>query len=353
MSGGVDSSVAALLSLRAGYRCVGCTMRLFDPEDAGVEGECTCCSLDDVADARSVCRRLGMAHHTFNFKDEFRRFVMEPFVRVYESGGTPNPCIECNRYLKFDALLRRAEILGLSGVATGHYARIERSETSGRWLLKTALDPAKDQTYVLYMLTQAQLARIRFPLGGLTKQAVREIAEREGFVNARKKDSQDICFVPDGDYGAFLERFTGKTYPAGDFLDETGRVLGQHRGAVRYTIGQRKGLGLALPAPGYVVAKDMAANTVTVGANERLFSRRVFLTGCNWIAMGEPEGELRVQAKLRYSQQRADCTLRWCGAEAELLFDAPQRAVTPGQAAVCYEGDAVVGGGVIVRAAAD
>ena len=349
MSGGVDSSVTALLAQRAGFETVGCTMQLFDNGCLGVEGESTCCSLTDVEDAKSVCRRLGMAHYTFNFKDAFRESVIEPFVRVYEAGGTPNPCIECNRRLKFDALLHRAAVLGLDGVATGHYARTEFDETRGRWLLKTALDAAKDQTYVLYTLTQEQLARVCFPLGGLTKQQVREIAEAEGFVNARKRDSQDICFIPDGDYGAFLERYTGKPYPGGDFLAPDGRVLGRHRGAVRYTIGQRKGLGLALPAPGYVIAKDMAQNTVTVGANEDLFSSRVFVTDCNIIASGAPEGEARVQAKLRYSQKKADCTLRWNGADAELVFDEPQRAVTAGQAAVFYDGETVFGGGTIVK----
>jgi tRNA-specific 2-thiouridylase len=348
MSGGVDSSVAAYLVQAAGDECVGCTMKLFDNGDAGISGESTCCSLSDVEDARRVCLRLGMAHHTFNFKDEFRACVMQPFVDVYEAGGTPNPCIECNRALKFDALLRRAEVLGLDGIATGHYARVEKDVETGRYLLKTAADLSKDQTYVLYMLTQEQLARIRFPLGGLTKTEVRAIAEREGFANAHKHDSQDICFIPDGDYGAFLERFTGKTYPAGDFLDEDGNVIGRHRGAVRYTIGQRKGLGLALPAPGYVLAKDMARNTVTVGRGERLFTTRVVVENCNFIPFDAPSGDIRVQAKLRYSQQKADCTLHWDGARATLDFDAPQRAVTPGQAAVFYDGELVVGGGTIV-----
>lgn len=349
MSGGVDSSVTALLAQRAGFDTVGCTMQLFDNDCLGIAGESTCCSLTDAEDAKSVCRRLGMAHYTFNFKDAFRKNVIEPFVRVYEAGGTPNPCIECNRHLKFDALLHRAAVLGLDGVATGHYARVEFDEARGRWLLKTARDTTKDQTYVLYMLTQEQLARVYFPLGELTKEQVREIAEAQGFINARKRDSQDICFIPDGDYGAFLERFTGKSYPEGDFLAPDGRVLGRHRGAVRYTIGQRKGLGLALPAPGYVVAKDMANNTVTVGANADLFSTCVIVTDCNIIVSAEPEGEVRVQAKLRYSQHKADCTLRWHGAEAELVFDQPQRAVTAGQAAVFYDGETVFGGGTIVK----
>ena len=354
MSGGVDSSVAALLTMRSGDACAGCTMHLFDNGDAGISGESTCCSLDDVWDARSVCRRLGIAHHTFNYKREFRDCVMAPFAATYESGGTPNPCIECNRCLKFGALLERAALLGFDGVVSGHYARIERDEKTGRYLLKKAVDAQKDQTYVLYMLRQEQLARIRFPLGTLTKQAVREIAEKEGFLNAKKRDSQDICFVPDGDYGAFLERFTGKAYPPGDYVSPEGEILGRHRGAVRYTIGQRKGLGIALGHPAYVLGKDMEKNTVTVSCDEsRLFSRRVTLFGCNWIAMGEQSGQMRVEAKLRYSHGASPATLTWDGDAAELVFDAPQRAVTPGQAAVCYAGDLVVGGGTIERAQAE
>lgn len=349
MSGGVDSSVTALLAQRAGYETIGCTMQLFDNACAGIAGESTCCSLTDVEDAKSVCRRLGMPHYTFNFKDAFRESVIEPFVRIYESGGTPNPCIACNRHLKFDALLHRADVLGLDGIATGHYARTVFDEATGRWQLRRAADTSKDQTYVLYMLTQEQLARIYFPLGTLTKEQVRALAEAEGFVNARKRDSQDICFIPDGDYGAFLERFTGKTYPEGDFITPDGHVLGRHRGAVRYTIGQRKGLGLALPAPGYVTAKDMEKNTVTVGTNDDLFSSRVTLSDYNLIVSDAPEGELRVQAKLRYSQKTADAVLRWNGRDAELIFDEPQRAVTPGQAAVCYDGELVVGGGTIIK----
>lgn len=337
MSGGVDSSVTALLAQRAGYDAVGGTMLLFDRDNA------------DAADAAAVCAGLGMEHHVIDCTAAFRACVVEPFVRTYEAGATPNPCIECNRHLKFGTLLAHAQQLGLDAVATGHYARVEFDEARGRWLLKTARDAAKDQTYVLYALTQQQLARVYFPLGELTKQQVREIAEEAGFVNARKRDSQDICFIPDGDYGAFLERFTGKTYPGGEFLAPDGRVLGRHRGAVRYTIGQRKGLGLALSAPGYVIAKDMENNTVTVGAKEDLFSTRVAVTDCNIIAVGEPEGEVRVQAKLRYSQHRADCTLRWHGTQAGLVFDAPQRAVTAGQAAVFYDGETVFGGGTIVK----
>ena len=247
MSGGVDSSVAAYLMLKTGYSCIGATMRLFDSADA----ESTCCSLDDVEDARSVARRLGIPHYVFNFKDDFEEQVIRKFVACYEQGATPNPCIDCNRHLKFDRLLRRAMELGCDYVVSGHYAQIRQDETTGRYLLYKAADKAKDQTYFLACLDQQQLAHIRFPLGGLTKTEVRAIAEQNGFVNARKHDSQDICFVPDGDYVAFMERYTGKQYPAGDFLDTDGNVVGRHRGAVCYTLGQRKGLGLAMGAPGY------------------------------------------------------------------------------------------------------
>ena len=217
MSGGVDSSVAALLMLRAGYECIGATMRLYDNDMIGLEKGHTCCSLDDVEDARSVARRLGIPHYVFNFKDDFERQVIRKFVSCYECGGTPNPCIDCNRYLKFDRLLRRALELGCNCVVSGHYAQVRKS--GDRYLLYKAADKAKDQTYFLACLNQEQLSRIQFPLGGLTKQEVRAIAEENGFINARKHDSQDICFVPDGDYPAFLERYTGKHYPAGDFLD--------------------------------------------------------------------------------------------------------------------------------------
>ncbi len=346
MSGGVDSSVAAWLTKNEGFECMGATMRLYDNRKFD-DRESSCCSLDDVEDARSVAYRLGMSYYVFNFTQDFEKQVMDKFVACYECGLTPNPCIDCNRYLKFDLLLRRAQTLGCEYIVTGHYARICRME-NGRFVLQKAADTAKDQSYFLYALTQRQLAHTRFPLGELTKSQVREIALREGFVNARKRDSQDICFVPDGDYFAFLERYTGKTYPAGDFLDEKGRVVGKHHGAVGYTLGQRKGLGVALGAPVYVCAKDMAANTVTVGSNESLMRRVLRADDWNWMPFETLEAPLRVLAKTRSRMAEQPATVYpEDGGFARVEFDEPQRAVTPGQAVVLYRDEQVIGGGTI------
>ena len=338
MSGGVDSAVSAYLMQQAGFDCIGATMRLHTAPGCG--------SSQDVEDARSIAARLGMPHYVFDFCDDFRREVIGRFIDAYEHGRTPNPCIDCNRHLKFDRLYREAEALGCDCIVTGHYARIE--EQDGRFVLKKALDASKDQSYVLYSLTPAQLAHTRFPLGGLTKAQVRAIAEEQGFVNAHKKDSQDICFVPDGDYAAAIERLTGKTYPAGDFVDGEGRVLGRHRGIVHYTVGQRKGLGLALPAPLYVAEKRVADNTVVLAPNETLFSRRLCATEANWTAGTAPEGPIAVKARIRYQHAEQPATVTPQDGGFALCFDTPQRAVTPGQAVVLYDGDVVVGGGTIL-----
>ena len=345
MSGGVDSGVAAYLTRQAGYECIGCTMKLFDNADAAVSDK-TCCSLDDTEDARAVAFRLGMRHYVFNFTEQFREQVIGKFVQCYLRGETPNPCIDCNRTMKFAALLERADVLGCDKIVTGHYARIEQTENG--FLLKKAADPSKDQTYVLYMLTQAQLARILFPLGGLTKPQVREIAEAQGFVNAHKRESQDICFVPDGDYARVIEAQTGIQPEPGDFVDRQGNVLGRHQGIIRYTVGQRRGLGIALGEPAYVCGIDVPQNRVIIGTNADLFSARVRVRDVNWISGAPPEEPIRCRAKIRYRHPEQPAALRFTDSTAaELIFESPQRAATAGQAAVFYDGDTVLGGGTI------
>jgi len=346
MSGGVDSSVAAYLTQQEGFECIGATMRLYNNQAQEPEG--TCCSVDDVEDARSVAYRLGMPFYIFNFSEDFRRHVMDAFVDAYETGLTPNPCIECNRHLKFDRFLRRAQELGCEYIVTGHYARIE--EENGRYLLKKAVDPAKDQTYFLYTLTQEQLGHTRFPLGKLTKAQARAIAQEQGFLNARKRDSQDICFVPDGDYRTFLERYTGKHYAPGAYLDLSGKVVGQHSGAVGYTLGQRKGLGIAMGAPVYVCGKDLQKNTVTVGPNEALFRSSLLASDVNWIAIPELCEPIRVLAKARSRMTEQPATVYPAeDGTVRAEFTEPQRAITPGQAVVFYDGDTVIGGGTITQ----
>jgi tRNA-specific 2-thiouridylase len=348
MSGGVDSSVAALLMLEAGYDCVGATMKLFHNEDAGIPREKSCCSLDDVADAKAVASRLGMLHYVFNFSDRFGTEVMARFVAAYENGATPNPCIDCNRYLKFDALVQRMKLMEFDYVVTGHYARVEFDEESRRYLLKKAVDDTKDQSYVLYTLTQEQLRHIRFPLGAYRKTEIREIAEKHGFVNARKKDSQDICFVPDGDYAGFIERYTGSRSVPGDFVDVQGNVLGVHRGIAHYTVGQRRGLGIAAGHPLYVCGILPEDNRVVLGENSDLFSDRLTAEDVNLISVPFLSEPVRVHAKIRY-RHKEQPALAWQTADGRLYvkFDEPQRAITRGQAVVLYQGDTVVGGGTI------
>lgn len=344
MSGGVDSSVAALLMVRAGYVCMGVTMKLWSGETAG---EKTCCTADDAMDARSVAMRLGMPFYVFNMTGDFQREVVDRFVSIYEAGLTPNPCIDCNRYMKFSRLLEKGRILGCDVIATGHYARIER-DPGGRWLLKKAAHGEKDQSYVLYMLTQDQLAHTRFPLGDLRKDQVRALAEENGFLNAHKRDSQDICFVPDGDYAAFIRGYTGKDYPPGDFVDETGSILGRHRGIIGYTVGQRRGLGVSGGHRLYVGSKNCRDNTVTLTDNDRLFARRLLAGDINLIAVDRLEGPLRCRARIRYKQAEQPATAIQTGPdELTVVFDEPQRAIAPGQAVVLYDGDTVLGGGTI------
>lgn len=346
MSGGVDSSVAAKLLLDGGNDCIGCTMKLYNNEDAGISKGHTCCSLDDVEDARSVAYRLGIEHFVFNFSDDFREKIIDKFVESYCRGLTPNPCIDCNRYMKFNKLFDRAAILGCDYIATGHYARIEFK--NGKYLLKKAVDPSKDQSYVLYSMTQNQLSHTLFPLGGMCKEETRKIAEESGFINAKKPDSQDICFVPEGDYAKIIELHTGKKAPFGNFVDKNGNILGKHKGIIHYTIGQHRWLGIDLPGKRYVCRICPKNNTVVLGTADELFSREAFAEDFNWISGEAPEKPFRCKAKIRYRQPEQWATVTPIGKNAaQIVFDEPQRAITPGQAAVLYDGETVLGGGVI------
>ena len=335
MSGGVDSSVAACLIQQAGYQCIGAMMRLHDPSGS-------------AEDAQAVADRLGIPFYLLDRSEAFRQQVMDHFVSAYEQGLTPNPCVQCNRYLKFGQLLEDALSMGCDCIVTGHYCRIE--EKDGRYLLYKATDASKDQSYFLYALTQHQLRHTRFPLGGMTKEEARILAEEMGLINAKKRDSQDICFIPDGDYFRFIREYTGKDYPCGAFLDENGCCVGTHQNAVAYTRGQRKGLGLAMGKPVYVLDKDMQNNTVTVGDNAQLFTTTLRANDWNFIPFDHLTAPLRCMAKARsrmaeqpatvYPEENGSC---------RVVFDAPQRAITTGQAVVLYDGDLVIGGGTITE----
>ncbi|MBR6978080.1 MAG: tRNA 2-thiouridine(34) synthase MnmA [Lachnospiraceae bacterium] len=348
MSGGVDSSVSALLMKQAGYECVGCTMRLYDNEMIGEDLHSTCCSQKDTRDARLVTLRLGIPYYIFHYEEQFRDTLIEPFVCAYEEGRTPNPCIECNRIFKFGLLQEQMKELECDCVVTGHYARIEEDPQNGRMLLKKGLDASKDQSYVLYTMTQEQLKNTRFPLGTLRKEEVRRIAEENGFTNAHKSDSQDICFVPDGDYVGFMERFRGTEYPKGDFVDREGHVIGRHKGYVHYTIGQRRGLGIAAAHPLYVLEVRPEDNVVVLGREEELFRKELFAGQVNLISVEKLTGPMRVSAKIRYRHKEQPATVYpEQDGRIRVVFDEAQRAITPGQAVVLYQDDVVVGGGVI------
>ena len=349
MSGGVDSSIAAKLMRDRGYDCIGCTMQLYQNEDAGIASGKTCCTLDDAEDARSVAYSLGMPFYVFRFTEQFREQVICPFIAQYTRGLTPNPCIECNRKMKFETLLERAKTLGCDLLVTGHYARV--AEENGKFVLKKAADPSKDQSYVLYCLTQEQLRHIAFPCGELKKTEVRSLAEKSDFVNADKPDSQDICFVPDGDYARIIELHTGKKAEPGNFVDASGKILGRHKGIIHYTIGQRRGLGIAAEYPLYVLAIRPEENEVVLGKNEDLFSREAIVRDFNWISGEAPKDAIRCAAKIRYRHPEQPATVTPIDATSiRLTFDQPQRAITPGQAAVLYDGDTVLGGGTIMEA---
>jgi tRNA-specific 2-thiouridylase len=364
MSGGVDSSVAAYLLQRQGYEVIGATMQLVGSDLAPAPIESGCCSLNDVEDAKMVCAKLGIPHYTLNFKEEFRREVVEDFVHEYAAGRTPNPCIRCNRYLKFEKLMARALELGCTYLATGHYAQVVRcdagtcsaSHDDGGLLLKKGVDAGKDQSYVLYTLNQRQLAHLLLPLGGLTKGEVRRIAEEAGLRTAHKAESQDICFIPDGGYAAFLESYAGLRAQPGPIEDEQGRVLGQHEGIYHYTYGQRKGLGLGGGVthgdPYYVSSLDVPTNTVRVAHKEQLAVHTVRADDFHWIAATTP-GSKPITAKCRYrqSEQAVEGVEVAEDGSVRVRFREAQCGVAPGQALVLYCGDTVLGGGTIAGAA--
>lgn len=344
MSGGVDSSVAAYLMKNEGYECIGCTMKLHDETENKVES--TCCSESDIEDARRVCNKLGMDYYVFNFMDEFKDKVINKFVNCYLCGLTPNPCIECNEHLKFNKLYEQAKKIGYDYVVTGHYALIKEDE-NGNFHLLEGPDPIKDQSYVLYRMTQSQLSKTKFPLGDMNKEQTRQIAEDNGFVNANKKDSQDICFVPDGDYASVIENSIGHKLPSGDFVDLNGNVLGQHKGIIHYTVGQRKGLGIAYKEPLYVIRIDVENNKVILGSNEDLFSNKLSANEVSWVQNNIPDKPFKALARVRYHGKKVPCMVYPKEGSFDIEFDEPVRAITKGQAAVIYIDNEVIGGGVI------
>ncbi len=347
MSGGVDSSVAAALLAEAGHEVIGLSMQLYDQRD-GESGYGSCCSLDDLHDAGRVARKLNIPHYIVNFEREFQRTVVANFINEYVAGRTPIPCSHCNSDLKFATLLDRSMAYGAEGVATGHYARIGIDPETGRHILRRGVDASKDQSYFLFSLTQEQLSRASFPVGDLPKETVRDIARRLNLAVADKPDSQEICFVPDGDYAAFIERKTGDLESSGSIVSQSGEVLGHHGGVHRFTIGQRKGLGIAAAEPLYVLQLRPADKTVVVGPRPQLERTTLTASNVNWIAGAPPAEPLRVTAQIRHRHHPAAGTVRPLdGERASMEFDAPVMAITPGQAVVFYEGDVVIGGGWI------
>ena len=351
MSGGVDSSVAAALLQEQGYEVVGVTLKLWAEESDDMDRPGGgCCSLDDISDARMVAFKLGIPHYVLNFKEAFRTDVVDYFVREYQNGRTPNPCIACNRRIKFEGLLDKAMAMGFDYIATGHYANVLFNTSSGRFELHRGAFAPKDQSYVLYHFTQHQLAHMLMPVGGLSKERTREIAARYGLAIARKPDSQEICFVPDHDYAAFIERYTGEKSIQGNFIDSNGHILGMHRGVGHYTVGQRKGLGIAFGTPMFVTKINAQDNTVTLGTGDEIFRTTLIAGDLNYIEIPELTKPIGIQAKIRYSADPSPAILRPLpGNRAEIVFGQPQKAVTPGQSVVFYHGESVVGGGTILE----
>ena len=349
MSGGVDSSVSAYLMSKKYKLAKGATMLLFLNEALGISSKNPCCSRENIVDAKAVCEVLGIEHEVLNFMNDFEECVIKKFVNVYESGGTPNPCIDCNKFLKFEKFLEHAKNSNLEKIATGHYAKIENN--SGKYLLRKAKDLTRDQSYVLYMLTQEQLKKIEFPLGEFTKTEVRNMAEELNFVNARKHDSQDICFIPDGDYGSFIERFTRKKYQPGNFIDSSGKILGVHDGIIHYTAGQRRGLGVAAKSRLYVSKIDPDSNNITLAAegDENLYTRSIRADNINLIAFERLPENFQASVKTRYRQKEIPAVINQINDKEFLIeFKEKQRAPAKGQAAVIYDGDYVIGGGTIL-----
>lgn len=350
MSGGVDSSVAAYLLKQQGYDVIGVTMKLWqdDEDDDLIENEGGCCSLAAVEDARKVAEKIGIPFYVLNFSDVFKQKVIEPFIDEYLNGRTPNPCIACNKHIKFDDFFKKARQIGCDYVATGHYAKIEQDEETGRFLLKKSVTDKKDQTYALYNLTQEQLEHTLLPIGEFEKDRVREIAKEMGMDVHNKPDSQEICFVKDNDYAGYVKKHSKKRIEDGYFVDTNGNVLGKHNGIVNYTIGQRKGLGIAFGKPMFVVDINAKKNTVILGDNEDIFSKELIARDVNFIPFDKIEEPIRVQAKIRYSAKPADATVYALrNGKIKIAFDEPQRAITKGQSVVMYDGDTVIGGGII------
>lgn len=349
MSGGVDSSVAAYLLKQQGYDVVGVTMQIWQDEShEEIENKGGCCGLSAVDDARRVAAMLDIPYYVMNFKSEFKRDVIDYFVREYLAGRTPNPCIACNRYVKWESLLTRSIQIGADYIATGHYARICELP-NGRYAIRNSVTAKKDQTYALYNLTQEQLKRTLMPIGDYTKEEVRKIAEDIGLMVAGKPDSMEICFVPDNDYASFIEKETGVTSVPGDFVDVDGNVIGKHRGVIHYTVGQRKGLGIALGKPAFVVAIRPEQNQVVIGEDRDVYTERLYANNLNFMAVDDIPEPVHVKAKIRYSHEGAYCTVRKIDSDTiECIFDQPVRAVTPGQAVVLYDGEYVLGGGTII-----